>query len=171
MTGDLIVRRLLELVPDLMTQSLLVADQVAALGLFTLDHNFNRITGLELGHAMHVENLFQGDEAFRLEPNVDNNMLVGDFDDGAGDDDLFNGQVRGGSGLGSLLAIKVRKGCSKISCIVVQIIVRFFGCSGSYSRNGAVVCRGGPVRERLHFDASWAISCGWVEVDSDDRAV
>src|SRR5271170_5233927 len=88
---------------------------------------------------MDVQDLFQGDETFRLEPDVDNNMLVGDLDDGAGNDDLFCGQVLGSGRLGSLLAIKTRKGGSEVSCVVVQIIVRLVGCS-CHGCNGSVVC-------------------------------
>ena len=66
-------------------------------------------------------------------------MLVGDLDDGACNNDLFCGQVLGSGGLGGLLAIKVRKGGSEVSCVVVQIIVRLVGCSG-HGSNCAVVC-------------------------------
>ena len=67
-------------------------------------------------------------------------MLVGDLDYSAGDDDLFNGQVLGSSGLGGLFAIKVREGSSKIGRVVVQIIVGFVGCSRGHRSNGPVVC-------------------------------
>ena len=65
-------------------------------------------------------------------------MLVGDFDYGAGNDDLFDGQVLGGGGLGGLFAIKVRERGSEVGCIVIQVILGF---RGGYCGNGAVVCR------------------------------
>jgi len=45
-----------------------------------------------------------------LSPMVDNNMLVGDFDYGAGNDDLFHGQVLGSSGFGSCSRLKISRG-------------------------------------------------------------
>ncbi len=41
LTGVLSLAACFELVPDLVAQSLLVADQVAAFGLLALDHNLN----------------------------------------------------------------------------------------------------------------------------------
>ena len=52
LTGVFSLAACFQLVPDLVAQRLLVADQVAALGLFALDHNLNRIASLELGRAV-----------------------------------------------------------------------------------------------------------------------
>ncbi len=84
---------------------------------------------MNFGRAVDVQHLLQRNEAFGLEPDVDNNMLVGDLDDGAGDDDLFGGQVLRSCGLGRLLAVKVGQCRSKVGCVVVRLFGAFGGNS------------------------------------------
>jgi len=94
-------------------EGLLVAYEIAAFGLFALDHYLDRITSFELGYAVDVQHLLQRYQTFRLEPDVDDNALVGDFDYGAANDDLFDGQVLGGGRLGGLLAMKFASAAAK----------------------------------------------------------
>ena len=132
--GNLVVRGLLQLVPHLQTLRLVVADEIATFGLFALDNDFNRIAGIELGHAIGVQNLLERDQTFGLQTDVDHDMLVGDLDHRAGHDDLFGRQVCGCCGLGCLLAIEVGQGGSKVCCVVIRLFagVEFnvAACSG-----------------------------------------
>ncbi len=93
--GGLGVGSLFELVPNLVTQGLLVADEIAAFLLFALHDDFDHVAHVELGRAGVVENLIQRNETLGLEADVDDGMLVGDLDDGAGDDSLFGGHEPG----------------------------------------------------------------------------
>src|ERR1700736_4676872 len=102
---------LFKLVPDLVTQRLIVANQVAALGLFTFHNHFNGVTRIELGHTIDVQNLLEGDEPFGLQADIDDHVLIRDLDDRAGDNDLFCGQILCCGGFGCLLAIEVGEGC------------------------------------------------------------
>ena len=142
--GNLGVGGLFQLVPDLVAQGLFVADQVAAFGLFALNDHLNRVAGLELGDAVDVQHLLQRDEALGLEADIDDNMLVGDLDDGAGNDDLFCGQVLGSGGLGCLLAIEVRQCGGEVGGVVVGLVGG--GCQ-----------RG---------DVAWSDACTSCDVDS-----
>jgi hypothetical protein len=47
---------------------LVVAEQIAALGLFALDDHLDRVAGLQLRLAGVIENLLQRNQAFGLEP-------------------------------------------------------------------------------------------------------
>src|SRR5579871_362993 len=141
--GRLLVSGLLQLVPDLMAKRLLVADQVATFGLLAFNHNLNRISGLELGHTIDVQNLVQRNQTFRLEPDIDNDMLVRNLDHGASDDDLFCGQALGGGSISGLLAVEIRQCGRKIGCIIVRLVVGGVDCSGYvamlFARTGRVV--------------------------------
>jgi hypothetical protein len=53
-----------------------------------------------------VEHRVERNQAFGLEADVDDDMLVGDLDDGAGDDGLIGGQRLGGVLLSGLLAVE-----------------------------------------------------------------
>ena len=102
-----------------------------------------------------VEDLLEGNEALGLETDVDDDVLVGDLDDGAGDDDLFGGQVLGGGGLGGLLAVEVRECCGEVCCVVVRLVHRrrqlsawrrapWIGCVlGGLTLQSCVLGRGG----------------------------
>ena len=92
---------------------------------------------LNFGIALEVHHLLERDQPLGLQPDVDHHMLVGDLDHGAGDHDLFGGQVLGGGGLGSLLAVEVRQRGSKVGGIVVRLV------SGSGQRAGADGCAAG----------------------------
>ena len=122
--GGLGVGGLFELVPHLVTQRLLVADEVAALRLLALDHHFDGVADLELGGAVVVEHLLQRNESLGLEADIDHHVLVGDLDDGAGDDDLFGGQRLGGVLLGSLLAVEALERLGKVLGVVLGLAAR-----------------------------------------------
>ena len=84
MTGSLLVGSFLDRVPNPQALRLVIADQVAAFGLFALDHNITCrqllawLTGV-------VQYLLDRDQAFGLESHVDNDMLIGELDDGTRD--------------------------------------------------------------------------------------
>ena len=77
---------LLDGVPHAEALGLLVADEIAALGLLALDHHVDDVAGLELDCAGVIEDLFEGHKALGLEAYVDNQMLFSLLEDGAGDD-------------------------------------------------------------------------------------
>ena len=133
------VGSLFELVPDLVAEGLVVADEVAAFGLFALNDHLDGVAGLELGDAVDVEDLLEGNEPFGLEADVDDDVLVGDLDDGAGDDDLFGGEVLRGCGLGCLLAVEVGQRGGEVGGVVVGLVVRRLSA-----------WRRGRARMRLH---------------------
>ena len=89
------------------TLRLVVADEIAAFGLFALNNDFDRIARIEPGHASRVQYLRKRNETFGLQTDVDHDMLVGDLDHGAGHDNLFGGQICCSRSLGCLLAIEV----------------------------------------------------------------
>ncbi len=86
--GDrsLVVGCLLDCIPYLMTLSLFIAQDIAALGLFALDDDFHRIACLQLRLAGVVENLFERNQSFGLHPDIDNDMLVRELDHGSSHD-------------------------------------------------------------------------------------
>ena len=143
---DLVIRGLLQLVPYLVPERLLVADQVAAFRLLALHNHVDRVAGLELGIALEIQHLLNGDQSLGLQSDVDHHMLVGDFDHGSRDDDLFDRQVLGRGRLGSLFAVKVCQSCGKICGVVVRLGGRRRS-AGDCSRAGRVTAgRGGDVK-------------------------
>jgi len=110
------------------TQSLLVADEIAALLLLALNDHFDDVADIELRRAGVVEHLIQGNKTFGLEADVDHRMLVGDLDDGTGDDSLFGRHRLGGVFFGSLLAVEALECLGKILGIVLGL-----GGSGFHS--------------------------------------
>jgi hypothetical protein len=119
--GGLGVGSLFELVPHLMTQGLLVRDEIAAFLLFTLNDDFDDVADSKLGRAVVVENLIQRDETFGLETDVDHRVLIGDLDDGTGDDSLFSGHSLGSVFFGSLFAIETFERLGKVFGIVLGL--------------------------------------------------
>ena len=95
---------LLDGVPHAEALGLLVADEVAALGLFAFDNHVDHFTGLEPDCAGVIQNLFDGHEALGLETYVDNQMLFSLLEDGAGDDFVAIGFDS--SSFSGLLALK-----------------------------------------------------------------
>src|SRR6185312_2419843 len=70
--------------------------------------------------------------AFRLEPDINNDMLVRNLENGSGNDNLFGSQILSGGGISGLLAVKICQRSRKIGCIVVQVIIgRLVGCGGN----------------------------------------
>ena len=124
------VGSLFELVPHLVTQRLLVADEIAAFLLLALDDDLDDVADVELGRAGVVDDLIQRNETLGLEADVDDDVLVRDLDDGAGDDSLFGGQRLGGVLLGSLLAIKALERLGKVIGVVLGLVLVVRGWSG-----------------------------------------
>src|ERR1700722_1867861 len=77
-TGDrhLLGVGLLDGIPDPMALRLLIAQQVAALGLLALHHHVDHIAGMQLGLTGVIGHLLQGNEALALEPDIHHHMLV-----------------------------------------------------------------------------------------------
>ncbi len=119
--GSLGVGRLFELVPNLVTQSLLVADEIAALLFLALNDHFDDVADVELRRTGVVEHLIQRNETFGLETDIDHRMLVGDLDDGTRDDGLFGRHRLGGVFLGSLLAVEALECLGEILGIVLGL--------------------------------------------------
>src|SRR6185437_15215524 len=134
------VGSLFELVPHLVAQCLLVADEVTALLLFALDHDLNRVADVELGRAGVIDDLFEGNETLGLETDINDNVLVGDFDDGSSHERLFGGQGLGDVLLGGLLAIEALERLGKIIGVILGLVTR--GGHGLLGRH----CFGGMVR-------------------------
>ena len=78
-----------------------------------------------------VEHLLERNETLGLEADVDDDVLVGDLDDGAGDDGLFGGQRLGGVLLGSLLAVEALERLGKVFVVVLGLVVAPATASGS----------------------------------------
>ena len=76
---------------------------------------------LNFGVPCVVEHLLQRNETLGLEADVDDGVLVGDLDDGAGDDDLFGGQRLGGVRLGGLLAVEALERLGKVFIAVLGL--------------------------------------------------
>ncbi len=119
--GGLGVGSLFELVPNLVTQGLLVRDEIAAFLLFTLNDHFDDVADVELGRAGVIENLIQRNETFGLEADVDHRVLIGDLDDGAGDDSLFGSQRLCSVFFGGLFAIETLERLGKVFGIVLGL--------------------------------------------------
>ena len=100
----LVVGVLLDGVPHAEALGLLVADEIAAFGLFALDDHVDDFAGLELDCAGVIEDLLDGHEALGLETYVDNEVLFSLLEDGAGDDFVAIGFD--GSSFSGLLALK-----------------------------------------------------------------
>src|SRR6185312_8758828 len=75
---------LFEGVPNFVAERLFMADEIAALGLFALDNNFDRVARLELGIAVDICDLLDRDQPLGLQSNIDDDVLVRDLDHGAG---------------------------------------------------------------------------------------
>ena len=109
-----------------------------------------------------IQHLLERNQPLGLQSDVDHHMLVRDLDHGAGDDDLFGGQVLGGGGLGGLLAVEVRQRRGKVGRIVVRLGVRRRVAAAAWrsllDRGQAATCRAADL-------------VLWVEVDSEDRSV
>ena len=73
--GSLVVGGFFDHVPHAEALGLLVADEVAALGLFALDDNVDDVAGIELDCAGVVENLLERHEALGLETYIDDEGL------------------------------------------------------------------------------------------------
>ncbi len=132
--GGLGVGCLFELVPDLVTQSLLVGDGVAsAVLLFTLNNDFDGVTGGELRCAVGIHHLIERQQALTLQTNVDHRVLVGNLDDGPGDNNLFLSEILGDRGLCGLLAIEVCECGGEVG--VVVILLGLFGGGGERRRD------------------------------------
>ena len=67
---------LLDGVPDAMALRLLIAQQIAALGLLTLHHHVDHIAGMQLGLTGVVGHLLHGNQALGLEADIHDHMLV-----------------------------------------------------------------------------------------------
>jgi hypothetical protein len=95
-TGD--DRALLALQKDVLPVLLLLGhvvgqDGAAVLVLELHDEDFDRGTDLELAE---IEELMGRDDALGLAADVDNDLVLADFGDGAGDDGAFLQAVEGG---------------------------------------------------------------------------
>ena len=114
-----------------------------------------------------VQHLLQRNQALGLQADVDDDMLVRDLDDGAGNDHLFRGQILRGGGLGGLFAVEVRQRRGKVRCVVVRLIG---GIARGMLRRGMSVCVAGGRGDVLlstSWPASWGRWCvGWVSGDS-----
>ena len=108
----LVVGGLLNGVPHAEALGLLVADEIAAFGLFALDDHVDHFAGLELDCAGVIDNLLDRHEALGLEAYVDDEVLFSLLEDGAGDDFVAIG-FDGGSFSG-LLALKGFEGSGEI---------------------------------------------------------
>jgi len=73
-------------VPHAEALGFLIADEIAAFGLFALDDHVNDFAGLELDCASVIGDLLEGHEALGLESYIDHEVLFSLLDDGAGDD-------------------------------------------------------------------------------------
>src|SRR5277367_1416122 len=73
----LLIGSLLDRVPYSVPLRLLIAQQVAAFGLFALDDDFNRVARVQLGLTGVVNHLLEGNQAFRLHTDIDDDMLIG----------------------------------------------------------------------------------------------
>ena len=131
-----------------MTEGLLVADEVAAFFFFALDDDFNDVADGKLGGAGVVEDLVERNETLGLEADVDDGVLVGDLDDGAGDDGLFGGQGLGGVLVGGLFAVKVFEGLGEVFGVVLGLGVFYRGRSVGLNNScdGRDGVRGGVLR-------------------------
>ena len=86
MAGDhqLIVERLLQVVPDAQARGLLVREQNVAFGaLAVIDHHVDHVAGLHGDVAAGVRELLDGNQAFGLVSEIDDDFLGGDFEDAA----------------------------------------------------------------------------------------
>ena len=88
-----------------------------------------------------VDDLVERNETLGLKTDVDDDVLVGDLDDGAGHDHLFGGQRLGGVLLGSLLAVEALERLGKVIGVILGLVLVVRGWSG-LGRN----CLGGMVR-------------------------
>src|SRR6185437_15072593 len=120
--GRLLRDGLFQGVPDFVAQGLLMADEVAAFGLFALDHNLHGVARLELGNAMDVDDLLDRDQPLRLQSDVHDDMLVRYLDHRAGNHGLFLSQGLRGGRVGGLLAIEAGQRRGEIGGVVVGFI-------------------------------------------------
>ena len=87
-----------------MALRLLIAQQVAALGLFALHHHLDHVAGMQLGLPGVIGHLLQRNEALALQTHIHHHMLVRQLHHCARDDVVFIALRNGG--LGGLLAVK-----------------------------------------------------------------
>ena len=152
-----------------MTLGFIVADQVTTLCLLTLDHHVNGVAGLELGDAMCVYHLLQWNEALRLEPDIDHQMLVGNLDHSAGNDDLFCGHALGSGGISCLLAVKVRQCGREIGCIIIGLVVGGVDPIEVRRRIGMVFQRPNPFPKSIYDNIAFGLRILGMKDNLDDR--
>jgi hypothetical protein len=124
------------------TQRLLVRDEIAAFLLLALYDDFDNVANSNLDGAGVVEHRVERNQAFGLQADVDDDMLVGDLDDGASDDGLIGGQCLGGVLLSGLLAVEALECLGEIFIAVLGLGVRSSSLDLRY-RIGGGVLRGG----------------------------
>ena len=105
-----------------MALRLVIAQQVAALGLFALDHDLDHVAGMQLGLAGVVGDLLQRNQAFGLQSQIDHHMLIRQLDHRARDDVVVKAWR---CSLGGLLAVKGFQCGGKI--LHARVFVRAFG--------------------------------------------
>ena len=113
-----------------------------------------------------IQHLLERNQSLGLQSDVDHHMLVGDLDHGAGDHNLFGGQVLRGCRLGRLFAVEVGQRRGKVCRIVVRLGWRIAGLSRRSDADAV------PSPLDAGDAASARLSSGRlrVRVGSDDRS-
>ena len=139
---------LLDLVPDLHLLGLLAREHDVAFAVFgALEQHVDRVAGLRRHLAALVDEFFDGDDAFGLEADVDDDFRRRHFDDRALDDFTFRDVAEAGivklQQAGVFLLVDIRVVCGRVEKpgrvftppwdVVFLSRLRYPSCSGSSS--------------------------------------
>ncbi len=131
---SLFVGRTFDCVPNPMPLRLVIAQQEAAFGLFSLYHHFDRVARFQFGLAVVIQHLLEGNQPLGLEPDVHHHMLIRQLDDGTGDDVIVIGLC---GGFGGLLAVERFQRCGKVFHAGHFSFFGWTGATGWDRRRGA----------------------------------